>query len=294
MGDAGFFKGTSAEQDARFSDKQKKLLRSMHFPPEFNQKIDMKKVNLKVIKGWMAQRINQLLGIEDEVVIEYAFGMLEEDSPDPKTIQINLQGFLDKNSQVFVLELWKLLISAQNSLGGIPQQFVDQAKEELLAAKRAKELELAKIKEQEEKERAVAEEVRKKAQAIREATRPTALSLSNGSAKDTKGIKHAKDIKDTESTKDAKEDKETSVSEHAEGSADVASKSAAIDSHALENELREKLLRERVLKSVKNRTAVTTTMATTSADITQDREGAQEKEKDSVTDNSSAQPAEGT
>ncbi len=50
----------------------------MHFPPEFNQKIDMKKVNLKVIKGWMAQRVSQLLGIEDEVVVEYAFGMLEE------------------------------------------------------------------------------------------------------------------------------------------------------------------------------------------------------------------------
>ncbi|KAF9558202.1 hypothetical protein EC968_007212 [Mortierella alpina] len=180
MGDAGFFKGTSADQDTRFSDKHKKLLRSMHFPPEFNQKIDMKKVNLKVIKGWMAQRVSQLLGIEDEVVVEYAFGMLEESSPDPKTMQINLQGFLDKNSQPFVLELWKLLISAQTSLGGIPQQFLDQTKEELLQAKRAKEAEMAKIREQEAKERAIAEEVRQKAQAIRNATRPSASSLGNG------------------------------------------------------------------------------------------------------------------
>jgi hypothetical protein len=46
-----------------------------------------------------------------------------------------LQGFLDKNAQVFVLELWKLLLSAQTSLGGIPQQFIDKAKEELLEAK---------------------------------------------------------------------------------------------------------------------------------------------------------------
>ncbi|KAI7816509.1 PWI domain-containing protein [Gamsiella multidivaricata] len=135
MGDAGFFKGTSADQDARFSDKQKKLLRSMNFPSEFSQKVDMKKVNMKVIKGWMAQRVSQLLGIEDEVVVEYAFGMLEEPLPDPKMMQINLQGFLDKNSQVFMLELWKLLLSAQNSLGGIPQQFLDQTKEELLQAK---------------------------------------------------------------------------------------------------------------------------------------------------------------
>ncbi|KAG0253338.1 hypothetical protein BG011_006423 [Mortierella polycephala] len=179
MGDAGFFKGTSADQDTRFSDKQKKLLRSMNFPPEFNQKIDMKKVNLKVIKGWMAQRVNQLLGIEDEVVVEYAFGMLEEPSPDPKTMQINLQGFLDKNSQVFVLELWKLLLSAQNSLGGIPQQFLDHTKEELLQRKRDKEAELAKVREQEEKDRAVVEQVKRKAQEIRESTRPKALAIGN-------------------------------------------------------------------------------------------------------------------
>ena len=38
----------------------------------------MKKVNVSVIKGWMARRVNQLLGIDDEVVVDYAFGMLEE------------------------------------------------------------------------------------------------------------------------------------------------------------------------------------------------------------------------
>lgn len=58
MGDAGFFKvmylplftsdtgadcaiqqGTSADQDSRFSNKEKKLLKSMSFPPEFDQKV---------------------------------------------------------------------------------------------------------------------------------------------------------------------------------------------------------------------------------------------------------------
>lgn len=33
---------------------------------------------MKVIKDWMAERVVQLLGIEDEVVVEYAIGMLEE------------------------------------------------------------------------------------------------------------------------------------------------------------------------------------------------------------------------
>lgn len=43
MGDAGFFKGTSADQDSRFSNKEKKLLKTMSFPPEFDKKVDMKK-----------------------------------------------------------------------------------------------------------------------------------------------------------------------------------------------------------------------------------------------------------
>lgn len=44
---------------------------------------------MKVIKDWMAERVIQLLGIEDEVVVEYAIGMLEEPvshiQPSPST-----------------------------------------------------------------------------------------------------------------------------------------------------------------------------------------------------------------
>jgi serine/arginine repetitive matrix protein 1 len=39
-----FFKGTSTDQDARFSDKQKKLIRQKQWPELFDTKIDMKKV----------------------------------------------------------------------------------------------------------------------------------------------------------------------------------------------------------------------------------------------------------
>lgn len=38
----------------------------------------MKKVKLDVIKPWMTQRITELLGVEDELVIDFAFGLLEE------------------------------------------------------------------------------------------------------------------------------------------------------------------------------------------------------------------------
>lgn len=39
MADSGFFKGTSADQDRRFTDKEKKLLKSLKFPPEFDKKV---------------------------------------------------------------------------------------------------------------------------------------------------------------------------------------------------------------------------------------------------------------
>ncbi|KAF8925305.1 hypothetical protein BGZ52_007061, partial [Haplosporangium bisporale] len=179
MGDGGFFKGTSAGQDTRFTDKHKKLMRSMKFPKEYSQKVDMKKVALNVIKDWMIKRIRELLGIDDEVVIEYALGMLQEEVPDPKSMQINLQGFLDKNSQVFVLELWKLLLDAQTSLGGIPRVMIEEKKAELLGMRANKETDLASVRTQEDKEKAVAEEIRKKAMEIRQASRPNAASFDS-------------------------------------------------------------------------------------------------------------------
>jgi serine/arginine repetitive matrix protein 1 len=38
----------------------------------------MKKVKLDVIKPWIAEKVTELLGFEDEVLIGYIFGLLEE------------------------------------------------------------------------------------------------------------------------------------------------------------------------------------------------------------------------
>lgn len=80
MEGGSFFKGTSSEQDRRFSDKERKLLKSTKFPPAFDQKVDMRKVNLPVLKPWIAKRVVEHVGFEDEVVIEYVLGLLEDKS----------------------------------------------------------------------------------------------------------------------------------------------------------------------------------------------------------------------
>uniref|UniRef100_A0A7N8YFM5 Serine/arginine repetitive matrix protein 1 n=1 Tax=Mastacembelus armatus TaxID=205130 RepID=A0A7N8YFM5_9TELE len=130
--DAGFFRGTSAEQDNRFSNKHKKLLKQLKFAECLDKKVDMTKVNLEVIKPWITQRVTEILGFEDDVVIEFIFNQLEEKHPDSKMMQINLTGFLNgKNAREFMKDLWPLLLSAQDNIAGIPSAFLEQKKEEI-------------------------------------------------------------------------------------------------------------------------------------------------------------------
>ncbi|KAI0000846.1 PWI domain-containing protein, partial [Russula vinacea] len=146
----GFFKGTSADQDRRFSDKELKLLKSIKFPLSSTQRYfpflsrlppveqHMRKVNLQVIRPWVAKKVVELVGFEDEVLIEYAMGLLEDQSqptPDPKKMQINLTGFLTDSTPAFMVALWNLLIEAQASPAGIPHSFVEEKKEEMRRAK---------------------------------------------------------------------------------------------------------------------------------------------------------------
>lgn len=141
MGDAGY-RGVSAEQDGRYRNKEQLLLRKLaadgQFPSSFDQKVDMGKVNLEVMRPWVAERVEALLGFEDDVVVEYVNGMLEDPEnrqPDPRKMQLSLTGFLEKATPTFMAELWNLLLSAQKSIGGIPQEFVDKKKEEMRLAR---------------------------------------------------------------------------------------------------------------------------------------------------------------
>ena len=57
--------------------KDAKLLKTLKFPKEYDLKVDLKKVNWEVMKGWVAKRITELLGLEDEVVIGYVLEQLD-------------------------------------------------------------------------------------------------------------------------------------------------------------------------------------------------------------------------
>ena len=50
-------------------------------------------------------------------------------------MQINLTGFLTKDTPEFMNALWKLLLEAQSDVTGVPRTFVEQKKEEMRKAR---------------------------------------------------------------------------------------------------------------------------------------------------------------
>ena len=104
--------------------------------------VDMSKVNLESMKGWIAKEINSILGFEDDVLIDMIYNLLSLDEVwqacqadfqkvDPKHIEVTLIPFLERSAIGFTEKLWSLLLSAQKDPLGIPQEFVEQRMEEL-------------------------------------------------------------------------------------------------------------------------------------------------------------------
>jgi hypothetical protein len=55
--------------------------------------------------------------------------------PDIKSLQIQLAGFLDKDTAPFCKELWNLCLSAQTSPQGVPKELLEAKKLELIQEK---------------------------------------------------------------------------------------------------------------------------------------------------------------
>ena len=124
------FRGASAGQDGRFTNKEKKLLRTMSFPEVLDRAVDFKKVKLESLRPWIAKRVTEVLGLEDEVVENLVHNLLEEEEVNPKLVQIQLTPFLAQETPEFMVQLWGHLLSAQENGTGVPQAFLDEQAEE--------------------------------------------------------------------------------------------------------------------------------------------------------------------
>ena len=121
---------------------RKKLEKSGKFDESFKTPVRIEKINVEVMGRWVAERLAELLGFEDDVLSELVMNMLaqtrdaktgQDKRVDPQQLQVQLTGFLNKQAQPFVAELWKLLLDAQDSPHGIPRAFVERKKQELVA-----------------------------------------------------------------------------------------------------------------------------------------------------------------
>lgn len=132
-----FFRGTSVEQDGRWGKSDERLMAKMAskgmFASILETKINIKKVNVDVISKWITQKVIEVLGFEDEIVINLIINMLQGDVIDGRKMQLGVTGFLEKKTPSFMEELWTLLVDAQNNQpSGIPSVFINRKKEEIL------------------------------------------------------------------------------------------------------------------------------------------------------------------
>ncbi len=81
---------TSAAMSAALTTNvDQRLLRTTKFPPEFNAKVDLKKVNVQLIKAWVGDEIARILKSEDDVVVELVNNILDSARHVRQTLQIS-------------------------------------------------------------------------------------------------------------------------------------------------------------------------------------------------------------
>ena len=119
-------------------------------------------VNIEVMRPWVTKKVTAYLGLEDDIVINMVMAELEkEDEPDPRRMQVNLTGFLERNTGAFMGELWSMCISAQanfaidergKAVKGMPAQLLKEKEDEIMRIN--KEIQERASKKKEEQERA--------------------------------------------------------------------------------------------------------------------------------------------
>jgi len=127
------FRGSASTDTGRFENKTIKMMNKITFPPELvNTRINMENIELEPFKKWIAMKIETILGIDDDILTNLIFNLLEKEQfPNVRYIYVQLVPFLERHVRKFMLELWALLDSAQNSGTGIPQEMLDSLRQEL-------------------------------------------------------------------------------------------------------------------------------------------------------------------
>jgi hypothetical protein len=68
----------------------------------------MQQLNLleKVVRPWVAKKIKELLGVEEQAMINLVLSHLKSGSASSDSMMAKVGGILDEDSEQFVLKLW--------------------------------------------------------------------------------------------------------------------------------------------------------------------------------------------
>ena len=92
----------------------KKLIGKTKFPANFKEKVNMSKVNMETMVPWIQSEVEKYVGFDDDVLVGYVQSQLvpPDGSPvDPRAVQMNLMGFLEKHTSTFMAELCALTLA---------------------------------------------------------------------------------------------------------------------------------------------------------------------------------------
>jgi len=83
---------------------QVKLLRSTKFPPIFHRKVDARRINVVVMTKWIEERIEAILGFEDEIVSRMAVNLFlpHRKNEDGSTVPGNIGGSINYSMGICV------------------------------------------------------------------------------------------------------------------------------------------------------------------------------------------------
>lgn len=122
-------------------NKLKKLQENpkKHAKAIFKKPVTITKVNADVIKKWIGTELQKLLP-DDEIALEFILELLfgaENGIAYIHPLKEQLKDFVGKDqSEKFCLELWKLLLDAQEKPDGLPKRLVDERAKQLEERKR--------------------------------------------------------------------------------------------------------------------------------------------------------------
>jgi restriction endonuclease S subunit len=75
-----------------------KRMKATKFPPEFDKKVDIEKVNIDLMKKWIANKITTILGDEDDIVVETCYNLIEQNQFVRKAIRMSCARELTEHS----------------------------------------------------------------------------------------------------------------------------------------------------------------------------------------------------